>query len=111
MAYFHFGVIRALIESKNMPTILSGASGGAMVSAWIAVRTDQEVLEELNDRNLNVGGNVKEAERLLEDIYYKRVTNKDFSAELDRYFYLVLGRIAYGRFCYCFGCLVMQQRN
>jgi predicted acylesterase/phospholipase RssA len=47
MAYFHFGVIRALIESKNMPTILSGASGGAMVSAWIAVRTDQEVLDLL----------------------------------------------------------------
>ena len=56
--------------------------------------TDEELLEELKDRNFNVGGNVREAEGLLEDIYYKRVTNKDFSAELDRYFYLVLGRSA-----------------
>lgn len=56
--------------------------------------TDEELLEELKDRNLNVGGNVKEAERLLEEIYYKRVTDKNFGAELDRYFYLVLGRIA-----------------
>lgn len=56
---------------------------------------DEELLEEIERRNLSVGDiNPDEARRLLEDIYYKRVMNKDFTAELDRYFYLTLGRIA-----------------
>ena len=56
---------------------------------------DDELLDEVERRNLSVTcRDPNEAIRLLEDIYYKRVTNKDFSAELDRYFYLVLGRIA-----------------
>jgi len=54
--------------------------------------TDEELLEELKDRNLNVGGNVKEAERLLEEIYYKRVMGKDFTAEIDQYLYEIIGR-------------------
>ena len=56
---------------------------------------DDELLDEVERRNLSVTcRNPNEAIRLLEDIYYKRVTDKDFSAELDRYFYLVLGRSA-----------------
>jgi hypothetical protein len=55
--------------------------------------SDEELLEELKDRNLNVGGNVAEAERLLEEIYYKRVMGKDFTAEIDRYLYETIGRI------------------
>jgi hypothetical protein len=54
--------------------------------------TDEELLEELKDRNLNVGGNVKEAERLLEEIYYKRVMGKDFTTEIDQYLYEIIGR-------------------
>ncbi len=50
---------------------------------------DDELLDEIERRNLSVNcRNPNEAIRLLEDIYYKRVTNKDFAAELDRYFYL-----------------------
>jgi hypothetical protein len=56
---------------------------------------DDELLDEVERRNLSVTcRNPNEAIRLLEDIYYKRVTDKDFSAELDRYFYLTLGRSA-----------------
>ena len=55
---------------------------------------DDELLEEIERRNLSVNASPDEARRLLEDIYYKRVMNKDFTAELDRYFYLTLGRIA-----------------
>lgn len=56
---------------------------------------DDELLDEIERRNLSVNCcDPDEAIRLLEDIYYKRVTDKDFSAELDRYFYLVLGRSA-----------------
>jgi len=43
MAYYHFGVVKALIEARCMPAIVSGASGGAMVAAWVGVRTDAEL--------------------------------------------------------------------
>lgn len=55
---------------------------------------DDELLEEIERRNLSVNASPDEARSLLEDIYYKRVMNKDFTAELDRYFYLTLGRVA-----------------
>ena len=55
---------------------------------------DDELLYEIERRSLSVNcRSPNEAIRLLEDIYYKRVMNKDFGAELDRYFYLVMGRI------------------
>ena len=55
--------------------------------------SDEELLEEIKYRNLNVGGNVVEAERLLDQIYYKRVMGQDFMPELDRYLYEIIGRI------------------
>ena len=45
LAFHHFGVIRALVEAKCLPRIISGASGGAMVGGWLCVRSDQEVLD------------------------------------------------------------------
>ncbi len=54
---------------------------------------DDELLEEIERRNLSVVASPDETRSLLEKIYYKRVMNKDFAAELDRYFYLTLGRI------------------
>ena len=55
---------------------------------------DDELLDEIERRNLSAGpASPDEARRILEDIYYKRVMNKDFGAELDHYFYLTLGRI------------------
>ena len=48
---------------------------------------DDELLDEIERRNLSVNC------RLLEDIYYKRVMNKDFTAEIDRYLYETIGRI------------------
>lgn len=47
MAYFHIGTLKTLIEAKCMPQIISGASGGSLISAFIAVRTDAEVLRDL----------------------------------------------------------------
>lgn len=45
-AYYHFGVIKALLDAKVMPQIITGTSGGALVAALIATRTDEE-LEKL----------------------------------------------------------------
>ncbi|RMZ83453.1 hypothetical protein DV737_g1578, partial [Chaetothyriales sp. CBS 132003] len=45
-AYYHFGVIRALLNAKDLPRIVTGTSGGALVAALVATRTDGE-LEQL----------------------------------------------------------------
>lgn len=47
MGYHHIGVLKTLIEAKCLPQIISGASAGSLMSAFIAVRTDQEVLRDL----------------------------------------------------------------
>ena len=42
-AYYHFGVIKALIDTNNLPDIITGTSGGALVAALVATRTDSEL--------------------------------------------------------------------
>jgi hypothetical protein len=42
-AYYHFGVVKALLDSGNLPEIITGTSGGALVAALIATRTDEEL--------------------------------------------------------------------
>ena len=46
-AYYHFGVIKALIDSDDLPQIITGTSGGALVAALVATRTDDELKELL----------------------------------------------------------------
>lgn len=45
-AYYHFGVVRALLDASLLPDVITGTSGGALVAALVATRTDQE-LEKL----------------------------------------------------------------
>lgn len=42
-AYYHFGVIKALLDTGNLPQIITGTSAGALVAALIATRTDEEL--------------------------------------------------------------------
>lgn len=42
-AYYHFGVIRALLDAGELPEIITGTSGGALVAALVATRTDEEL--------------------------------------------------------------------
>lgn len=44
LAYFHFGVLKSLIEQKLCPVVISGASAGAFVAAIVGTRTDDEFL-------------------------------------------------------------------
>jgi hypothetical protein len=55
--------------------------------------SDEELLDEIKYRKLGNNENVAVAERLLEDIFYKRVAGQDFMPELDRYLYEITGRI------------------
>lgn len=42
-AYYHLGVVRALLATKDLPEIITGTSGGALVAALVATRTDEEL--------------------------------------------------------------------
>lgn len=45
LLFFHVGVIRALADAKLLPTILSGASGGAIVGSMVAAHHEDELLD------------------------------------------------------------------
>ena len=42
-AYYHFGVVKALVDADLLPDVITGTSGGAMVAALVATRTDDEL--------------------------------------------------------------------
>jgi len=44
LGYFHFGVIKTLIEQGLCPAVISGASAGAFVASIVGTRTDAEYL-------------------------------------------------------------------
>ncbi|MCJ1314361.1 hypothetical protein MMC25_008043 [Agyrium rufum] len=46
-AYYHFGVVKALLEANLLPDVITGTSGGALVAALIATRTNSELKELL----------------------------------------------------------------
>src|SRR5690348_2196209 len=45
-AYYHLGVVRALLDADQLPDVITGTSGGALIAALVATRTNEE-LEEL----------------------------------------------------------------
>ncbi|EYE91469.1 patatin-like phospholipase domain-containing protein [Aspergillus ruber CBS 135680] len=46
-AYYHFGVVKALLENGVLPEIITGTSGGALVAGLVATRTDEELKQLL----------------------------------------------------------------
>ncbi|KAI9931638.1 hypothetical protein ASPWEDRAFT_49601 [Aspergillus wentii DTO 134E9] len=46
-AYYHFGVIKALLDNDVLPEIITGTSGGALVAGLVATRTDEELKQLL----------------------------------------------------------------
>ena len=46
-AYYHFGVVKALLDASLLPDVITGTSGGALVAALIATRTDEELKKVL----------------------------------------------------------------
>ncbi|KAI5476279.1 patatin-like phospholipase domain containing protein [Pseudohyphozyma bogoriensis] len=45
--YYHFGVVRALLDANLLPRVITGTSAGAIVAAFICTRTDDELKEML----------------------------------------------------------------
>lgn len=55
MGLVHTGVIKALIEQRLLPRVISGASAGSIVTAMIGVYKDDELVEKFfNPSNLNL---------------------------------------------------------
>lgn len=46
-AYYHFGVVRALLDNGVLPELITGTSGGALVAGLVATRTDEELKQLL----------------------------------------------------------------
>lgn len=46
-AYYHFGVVKALLEEDLLPDVITGTSGGALVAGLVATRTNEELKELL----------------------------------------------------------------
>ncbi|OBT44257.1 hypothetical protein VE00_05427 [Pseudogymnoascus sp. WSF 3629] len=42
-AYYHFGVVKALLDVDLLPDVITGTSGGALVAALTATRTNEEL--------------------------------------------------------------------
>ncbi|RLN57571.1 hypothetical protein BBJ28_00018330 [Nothophytophthora sp. Chile5] len=47
IAMYHKGVIKALLEADLLPNIVSGSSGGAIMAAMVACKTNKELLEDI----------------------------------------------------------------
>ena len=42
-AYYHFGVVKALLDASLLPDVITGTSGGALISALVGTRKDEEL--------------------------------------------------------------------
>jgi len=97
LGYFHFGVLKALIEQNLCPVVISGASAGAFVAAIVGSRSDEEFLALFKDNylaraltenreNVKIGFGMKnqidmrsvkrEMARLIPDITFKEAYEK-----------------------------------
>jgi len=52
MGLYHFGVVKALLEAKLLPHIISGTSAGSVVGAILCTRTEDELLADLDPKVL-----------------------------------------------------------
>lgn len=46
LAMYHLGVVKVLLEQNIMPKIINGTSGGSIVAALLATKSDEEILNE-----------------------------------------------------------------
>ncbi|KAG5513913.1 hypothetical protein PMAC_000535 [Pneumocystis sp. 'macacae'] len=42
--YYHLGVVKALLDTKLLPNIITGTSGGALIASLVCTRTDEELM-------------------------------------------------------------------
>jgi NTE family protein len=52
LLYFHFGVVKTLLEQGLLPNVLSGSSGGSFVGSLVSTWSDAEMVDKLSAGNL-----------------------------------------------------------
>jgi predicted acylesterase/phospholipase RssA len=50
---FHWGLLRALFDRGELPSVISGCSAGALAAAFVCTRTDEEIRQDLHPENLH----------------------------------------------------------
>lgn len=53
LGFFHCGVVKALLGEKLLPKVISGASAGAIVTAMVGTRSDDELMALLNAETIH----------------------------------------------------------
>lgn len=52
--YYHFGVVRAMLDANLLPKVITGTSAGALVAAFVCTHTDDElkrmIIPELQEK-------------------------------------------------------------
>ena len=43
LAYYHFGVVKALLDANLLPNVITGTSGGGLIAAMCCTHTDEEL--------------------------------------------------------------------
>jgi predicted acylesterase/phospholipase RssA len=46
-AYYHFGVVKALLDAGLLPDVITGTSGGALIAALVGTYKDEEIKQML----------------------------------------------------------------
>lgn len=59
LGYFHAGVVKALFEQNLLPNVISGSSAGSIVAAIACTHRDEELLDALSVRNMDLAQSPK----------------------------------------------------
>ncbi len=54
LGFFHAGIIKALFEQNQLPHVISGSSAGSIVAAITCTHGDDEFLDKLDPRNMQM---------------------------------------------------------
>jgi TAG lipase/steryl ester hydrolase/phospholipase A2/LPA acyltransferase len=67
---YHMGVVRCCLEQGCLPSVISGTSGGSIVAAFVAIHTEEECLQILNNKVSNLHAPLRWFEPVLKQIVH-----------------------------------------
>lgn len=86
LGYYHLGVVKALLEQKVLPTVISGSSAGAFIAGMVGTRTDDEMDELFRGDRLHHEPDSLTDNSLLERLVYgehRQLTRPDIESLIE----------------------------
>lgn len=80
---FHLGVIRALLQQKLLPNVISGSSAGSLIAAVVGTHRRRELLELLDAEHFLIRSSKAEEWRLA-DAIFPRFEHADVLEHIER---------------------------